>query len=121
MDKQEAEKRIKKLRSEIARLRDQYHLADDPSVTDEVYDSLNRELRAIVAKFPVDVAVSIIDNLDILTASLIICWFCVEHVRGNQYASALYVKAMELKIRGSLGPVHARNVLYRRTGIWAGC
>jgi len=52
MNKTEAEKRIKKLRSEIARLRDAYHVKDDPFVTDSVYDSLNRELRSILEKFP---------------------------------------------------------------------
>jgi len=52
MDKKEAEKRVKKLRAEIARLRDAYHVADDPSVTDDVYDSLNRELRALIIKYP---------------------------------------------------------------------
>ncbi|MEI6580962.1 MAG: NAD-dependent DNA ligase LigA [bacterium] len=52
MDKNEAKKRIKKLRSEIARLRDAYHTKDSPTVTDDVYDSLNKELRSIVEKFP---------------------------------------------------------------------
>ena len=52
MDKKEAEKRIKKLRAEIARLREAYHVSDSPTVTDDVYDSLNRELRNLIKKFP---------------------------------------------------------------------
>ncbi|MFA5840703.1 MAG: NAD-dependent DNA ligase LigA [Candidatus Paceibacterota bacterium] len=52
MEKIEAQKRIKKLRSEIARLRDAYHTEDAPDVTDDVYDSLNRELRELVKKYP---------------------------------------------------------------------
>ena len=52
MYKKEVEKRIKKLRTEIARLRDAYHVSDDPSVTDDVYDSLNRELRALIKQYP---------------------------------------------------------------------
>jgi DNA ligase (NAD+) len=52
MDRNEAEKRIKKLRNEIARLREAYHVKDMPNVTDDVYDSLSRELQSILAKFP---------------------------------------------------------------------
>ena len=52
MDRNEAQKRIKKLRDEIARLRDLYHIKDAPDVTDAVYDSLNRELRELIKKYP---------------------------------------------------------------------
>ena len=52
MDKKEAENRIKKLRGEIAKLRNEYHVLDNPSVTDDVYDSLSRELRALITKYP---------------------------------------------------------------------
>ena len=52
MDRAEAEKRIKKLRDEIARLREAYHIKDAPNVTDDVYDSLNKELKAILLKYP---------------------------------------------------------------------
>jgi DNA ligase (NAD+) len=52
MDKIEAEKRIKKLRTEIARLRYAYHVEDAPEVTDDVYDSLLRELRLVLRKYP---------------------------------------------------------------------
>lgn len=52
MSKSEDEKRIKKLREEIARLRDLYHTKDAPDVTDDVYDSLNRELRELIKKNP---------------------------------------------------------------------
>lgn len=37
-------RRIKKLREEISRLRDEYHTKNNPSVTDDVYESLTREL-----------------------------------------------------------------------------
>ena len=52
MDRNEAQKRIKKLRDEIARLRDLYHIKDAPDVTDDIYDSLNRELRELIKKNP---------------------------------------------------------------------
>ncbi len=52
MDKVEAEKRIKKLRSEIARLREAYHVQDAPNADDAVYDSLTRELKELVKKYP---------------------------------------------------------------------
>lgn len=44
--------RVAKLRSEISRLRDEYHTANNPSVTDEVYDSLNKELSSLILKYP---------------------------------------------------------------------
>lgn len=50
--KEEAEKRVKKLREEIARLRDLYHTEDKPDVTDAVYDSLTRELKELIKKYP---------------------------------------------------------------------
>lgn len=52
MDEKEAEKRIKKLRSEIARLRDAYHVEDAPDVSDDIYDSLTRELKTIIKEYP---------------------------------------------------------------------
>ncbi|MFZ2149817.1 MAG: NAD-dependent DNA ligase LigA [Minisyncoccia bacterium] len=52
MDRNEADKRIKKLRSEIARLRTAYHVENAPNVTDDVYDSLARELKELLKKFP---------------------------------------------------------------------
>lgn len=50
--KAEDQKRIKKLRSEIARLRDAYHTENSPSVTDDVYDSLTRELKELLRRYP---------------------------------------------------------------------
>lgn len=44
--------RIKKLRKEIARLRNLYHTKNSPTVTDDVYDSLNKELKALILKYP---------------------------------------------------------------------
>src|SRR3989338_10538630 len=52
MNKFEVEKRVKKLRSEIARLRNAYHTKDSPVVADDVYDSLNRELKSLIEKCP---------------------------------------------------------------------
>src|SRR3989338_10747823 len=52
MTKKEAGERAKKLREQIGELRYRYHVLDDPTVTDEVYDSLTRELRAIEARYP---------------------------------------------------------------------
>lgn len=47
-----ATKRVEKLRAEIARLRHLYHTENAPDVTDEVYDSLTRELKEIIEKYP---------------------------------------------------------------------
>ena len=52
MDKNEAKNRIKHLREEISRLRHEYHVVNNPSVTDDVYDSLNRELKALESSYP---------------------------------------------------------------------
>lgn len=52
MDKSEAEKRIQKLRKEIARLRTDYHVENTPNVTDDVYDSLSRELKELLKEYP---------------------------------------------------------------------
>ncbi len=52
MDKVEASKRIKKLRAEIARLREEYHVKNSPNVTDDVYDSLTKELKSLLEKYP---------------------------------------------------------------------
>jgi len=52
MNKSEAKNRIKNLRAEIARLREEYHVKNEPSVTDEVYESLTRELKDLLKKYP---------------------------------------------------------------------
>lgn len=44
MTKTEIQKRIEKLRLQISDLRFKYHTQNDPSVTDDVYESLTREL-----------------------------------------------------------------------------
>ncbi len=51
-NKAEDQKRIKKLRREIARLRDAYHTENAPNVTDDVYDSLTRELKKLLETYP---------------------------------------------------------------------
>ncbi len=52
MEKHEAQKRIQKLRNEIARLRNEYHIKNSPNVTDDIYDSLTRELQILLKKYP---------------------------------------------------------------------
>ena len=52
MDKSETQKRIIKLRREIARLRNAYHVENAPNITDDVYDSLTRELKALLEEYP---------------------------------------------------------------------
>src|SRR3989338_1395278 len=47
-----ASRRVKKLRNEISRLRDAYHIENAPNVTDDVYDSLTRELRTLLEEYP---------------------------------------------------------------------
>ncbi len=48
----EVGKRAAELREVINDYRYQYHVKDNPAVSDEVYDSLTRELRAIEEKYP---------------------------------------------------------------------
>ena len=52
MTKKEAEKRIKKLREEIDRIRYYYHVLDKSIVSDAVKDSLQHELQELEQKFP---------------------------------------------------------------------
>ncbi len=52
MNKTEAKKRIEKLTKQIEDLRYRYHVLDEPNVTDEVYDSLSRELYKLEQEFP---------------------------------------------------------------------
>lgn len=52
MAKSVIKNRIQKLREEISRLRFLYHTENDPSVTDDVYDSLTRELNNLEEKYP---------------------------------------------------------------------
>jgi DNA ligase (NAD+) len=44
--------RIEKLTKQINTLRYRYHVLDDPTVTDEIYDSLTQELLDLEAKYP---------------------------------------------------------------------
>lgn len=48
----EVKNRIQKLREEISRLRFLYHVENDPRVTDDVYESLTRELHDLEGKYP---------------------------------------------------------------------
>ena len=51
MDEKQARQRIDKLINEINKLRYKYHVLDDPSVSDEIYDSLERELEILEKKY----------------------------------------------------------------------
>ncbi len=51
-DKAKIKERIEKLRQEIDRHRYAYHVLDQPEVSDEVYDSLTRELRELEREYP---------------------------------------------------------------------
>jgi len=44
--------RAEKLRAEIDRFRYEYHVLDKPDISDEVYDSLMRELRSLEEQYP---------------------------------------------------------------------
>lgn len=52
MNKSQAKERIGKLREQIDDYRYRYHVLDDPMVTDEIYDSLTRELKELEERFP---------------------------------------------------------------------
>ncbi len=45
-------RRIIKLREEISRLRSEYHEKNNPKVTDDVYESLSRELKILESDYP---------------------------------------------------------------------
>ena len=47
MTSADAKKRIDKLRDQIEDLRYRYHVLNDPKVTDDVKDSLEKELKAL--------------------------------------------------------------------------
>src|SRR3989344_7926054 len=52
MNEKQAKTRAEKLKKEINDLRYRYHVLDDPAVSDDVYDSLTRELVEIEQEFP---------------------------------------------------------------------
>ncbi|MEI7688604.1 MAG: NAD-dependent DNA ligase LigA [Candidatus Nomurabacteria bacterium] len=52
MDDINIKNRINKLRDEISRLRDEYHVKNNPKVTDDIYESLTRELKDLEKKYP---------------------------------------------------------------------
>jgi DNA ligase (NAD+) len=51
-DERQVKERIEKLSEQINELRHRYHVLDDPTVTDEVYDSLTQELVELEKKHP---------------------------------------------------------------------
>jgi DNA ligase (NAD+) len=52
MNKEKAKERIEKLSRQIDEYRYRYHVLDDPMITDEIYDSLTRELKELEGQFP---------------------------------------------------------------------
>ena len=52
MNKIEAKKRIDRLIEQIDDLRYRYHVLNDPRVSDEIYDSLQQELKKLEQDFP---------------------------------------------------------------------
>ena len=52
MNKLEAKNRVTKLRNQIEDLRYRYHVLDDPTVTDDIYESLSRELKSLEQEYP---------------------------------------------------------------------
>jgi DNA ligase (NAD+) len=52
MNKTTARQRIEKLTRQIDELRYRYHVLDDPSISDQVYDSLTRELKELESRWP---------------------------------------------------------------------
>lgn len=52
MTKKEVEKKIHQLRMLLEKYRDEYHVRDSPTISDELYDSLHAELVALEKKFP---------------------------------------------------------------------
>lgn len=52
MSKSQAKARMEKLSDQIDEYRYRYHVLDDPMITDEIYDSLTKELRKLEEKYP---------------------------------------------------------------------
>lgn len=52
MSKNQAKVRMKKLSDQIDDYRHRYHVLDDPMITDEIHDSLTKELRKLEEKYP---------------------------------------------------------------------
>ena len=52
MDKKQAKERIEKLKKEIWHHSYQYHVLDNPDISDEAFDSLKHELKKLEEQFP---------------------------------------------------------------------
>lgn len=93
----------------------------DPAVLDEVYKQNDPFVaRDIVYAYPVEDAVSIIDNLNQLHAALLFGLINVKAMDGDEHAKAIVTKAEEQRIRGTAGLLYARNKVFRETGFFAG-
>lgn len=52
MNKGETKGRIEKLRQQIEELRYRYHVLNEPGITDDIYDSLTKELKSLEEEYP---------------------------------------------------------------------
>ena len=52
MNQKDAQERLARLKKQIIDLRFKYHVENDPTVTDDVYESLLREVKDIEKEFP---------------------------------------------------------------------
>lgn len=52
MNKKKIENRMRKLADQIDEYRYRYHVLDDPMITDEIYDSLTKELKKLEEQYP---------------------------------------------------------------------
>ena len=103
------------------------------SVSSDVLSNINLaespgDAASIVLQYDVNEAVSIIDNLDPLTAAFVV--FQLQGVRRNngsremkkrkELADAILARGRELQIRGMNGLCYARDQVFRETGYFAG-
>lgn len=79
----------------------------------------------LVAGFEVEAAVSLVDNLDQLTAAIVVTVFRFRTLGGSsgyeyRFAKNFVKRAEELQIRGTAGLCYARDLVFRETGYLAG-
>lgn len=75
----QVQKRIQNLRNQITILRNKYHVENDPAVTDDVYDSLTKELRDLEIKYPEFKIID--DSLDRVAGNVSTGFKKVEHFK----------------------------------------
>src|SRR3972149_8429104 len=106
MTKEEAKKRILKLRDQIEDLRYRYHVLNDPRVTDEVYESLTRELRKLGEVYPE--FIDIVNSIDRVAGKPLDKFSKVKHsmpmLSLNDVFSKDELEAWEKRIKKLLPP-----------------